>query len=49
MQLYKNNDKHFFIQLDQDEFNHDDFTQVYVEKHEGAGEKHTPVITQEKN
>ena len=30
MQLYKNNDKHFFIQLDQDEFNHDDFTQVYV-------------------
>ena len=49
MKLYKNNNQHFFVQLDQEEFNHDDFTEVYVEKHEGAGEKRQPIVTHEKN
>lgn len=45
MQLYKYKDNNFFIQLDHDEFKNDDLTKVIVQKHDGADEKHQPVVT----
>lgn len=47
MQLYKYKDNNFFIQLDHDEFKNDDLTKVIVQKHDGADEKHQPVVTYE--
>ena len=47
MQFYKNQKDNFFVQLDNDDFEHDDFIRILIEAHEGDETKHQPMITQE--
>lgn len=47
MHLYKNDHENFFIQLDSTNFKQGEFKRVNVEEHEGAVDKHTPLISKE--
>ena len=45
MNVYKNNDNHIFVQLDNELFQHDDFIPILIEHHNGDEDKHKPLIT----
>jgi len=49
MQFYKNQQDHFFVQLDDGEFDHEDLAHVTVDNHQGDETKHQPVISYEGN
>jgi superoxide reductase len=46
MHFYKSLDDHFFIQLDTQQFQSQDFHSIVVEEHQGDETKHQPIITQ---
>ena len=48
MQFYKNKKDNFFIQLDDDAFDNEDFIHVITMNHEGDETKHQPKISHEK-